>query len=416
MDETGLRALLDQVSNDELPPVRVDIELATRTGYRRLRWRRRYLPGAAPLAAAAAVALIVGLLSATGAGLHRNSSPSPAAPLRVVPDQFSVLRPYASFGWLPPGFTTDGLQNQSRLTTTHLVLSASSADGRGLLLAVNSGKNCKMTGTYKLLSGGGEETLPHALACATLAIIPLIGPARPVDGRPAYWGEFGPRVALVWEYGKNAWAGLSPGPSVGCLQSRCSPMPPLNWMGRPQLGGRPGTYPSEATLALLYKVAERVRFGSNPVVRYPFTIRSLPASWVADPKAENFVASIGGVLTNVQWMAGPAVDPSALTINVAPASLGRTVCFFGPGRSSYFIDGVRAGFSGISSDGPGVLQLCAFDVRGLQVSIELDVSIPGYYPPRELPGGHLVGDLRTLASHLRLLGPDPAHWSTQPPS
>ena len=98
MDETGVRALLERVATDPAPPSRVDIAAARHRGRRRIRWHRAAL-GAAPLAAAAAVALVVvGVIPASlglgrGGGLH----PGPVAPR----SRFSPLQPYAAFGWLP---------------------------------------------------------------------------------------------------------------------------------------------------------------------------------------------------------------------------------------------------------------------------------------------------------------------------
>ena len=58
MDEAGVRALLARVADDPAPPSRVDIAAARQRGRRRIRWHRAAL-AAAPLAAAAAVALVV---------------------------------------------------------------------------------------------------------------------------------------------------------------------------------------------------------------------------------------------------------------------------------------------------------------------------------------------------------------------
>src|SRR5215472_3453796 len=105
MDETAVRSLLDVAArDDEAPPCRVSIPLARRSGRRRLRLLRIYLPGAAPLAAAVAVALVISLPAAIGDGTSRagdgQSRTSATTPI-VAPRTFNPLVPYASFGWLP---------------------------------------------------------------------------------------------------------------------------------------------------------------------------------------------------------------------------------------------------------------------------------------------------------------------------
>jgi hypothetical protein len=202
MDENGLRALLRELAEDELPPVRVSVDLAARKGRRKLRWRRIYLPGAAPIAAAAAVAVIVGFLTATGTGLHRGQS-GPVAPvgLPAVPEQFSALVPYAAFGWLPKGYSPDGLASQTLLSTSQLQLTAAAAGGRLYTISFNAARVCRLTGPY-VLKLRTTVTFPHGLECSGGLRFPLIGKAFDVKGAPAYWVN--EHSSLVWEYGHNA--------------------------------------------------------------------------------------------------------------------------------------------------------------------------------------------------------------------
>src|SRR5215469_2514491 len=109
MDETAVRALLAVAAQDaDAPPCGVSVPLARSRGRRRLRLLRVYLPGAAPLAAGVAVALVISLPTAlrdgaSGTGL-RPGRASAAAPI-AAPPRFNPLVPYASFGWLPDGFS-----------------------------------------------------------------------------------------------------------------------------------------------------------------------------------------------------------------------------------------------------------------------------------------------------------------------
>jgi hypothetical protein len=57
--------------------------------------------------------------------------------------------------------------------------------------------------------------------------------------------------------------------------------------------------------------------------------------------------------------------------------------------------------------------LGAADVRGLSIVIDPDLSIPGT-DDTPLPGSGGFGSALAVFGHLRLLGPDPARWSTSP--
>jgi hypothetical protein len=419
VDENGLRVLLNQVSDDELPPVRVSIELAARTGRRRLRQRHLYLPGAAPLAAAAAVAVIVGLLNATGAGLHHgNTGPGSGTAWRTVPEQFSLQSPYASLGWLPPGFSTQGFSNQTSLTTTQLIYGASDGN-RALTLVLYPARLCKITGAGDLMTYKTKESFPFVLGCAGAGNAGATGLYRSADvnSSPAYWAW--KRHTLWWEYGKDAWAALSPDEGSGCPvgQSPCPPAP-TSWLGTASRD------PSAATQATLYRVAAGVRYGTYPQVRYGFTVSGLPTSWLVTPAGEiTNITTIGRVLANTGWEAGPAADPSALNIDVEPTA-GESGAFQAiagdtndtiPKLSGYImIDGVSAAIYTLTSGNRVYEQyLSAPDVDGLQLLISLDLRTQGP-SSRLLPGGRVVADLRALVSHVRLLGPNLARWATSP--
>ena len=223
-DETSVRGLLELVSRDQAPPSRVDIGLARRQGRRRRRLRRVYLPGAAPVAAAAAVAVI----AAATAGLSSGQPPAHRPPAShrarnapiTAPRQFSLLTPYASFGWLPAGFRLGDQYDQSS-SELDVTATAPLSDGRALLFTADSAGQCKLTGqesvTYPRSRSRSRSTLTtagqqvtyrfaHALSCGG----PLSSRAPDVNGAPAYWSLQG---SLVWEYGRDAWAILSPQPN-----------------------------------------------------------------------------------------------------------------------------------------------------------------------------------------------------------
>ncbi len=389
MDENAVRLLLREVAEDPLPALRIDLAQTARAGRRALRWRRVYLPAVAPVAAAAAVAIIVSLLTVTGAGLHRDTGPATDTRLPAAPDKFSSLMPYARFGWLPGGVPVPYSTSQ---TTWNQEIQTSGGHGDAADLQIYPANACKITGAVTL-SG---KTLPHGLTCAgNPGPTALTGPAPDVNGGSAYWTS---AQGIVWEYGRNAWAWL--------VTSGGHPaLPPAATIGLPL---------PAAAATLLHKVAARVRFGYQPV-RYGFTVSGLPASWQPRTNSIENVATIAGQPVNAGYQAGPGRDPTALSIYAEPADSGTKVCDFGSGRyGSIMLDGVRAGLQTLSSHGHAYIQdLCARHVDGMQIFISLDLSTQGF-PPSMLPGGRQVGDMRTLLSHLRLLGPDVADWAIRP--
>jgi hypothetical protein len=420
MDENAVRDLLESLADQEPPQTSVSIPLARRTGRRRVRIRRVYLPAAAaPVAAAVAV----GLIASLSVGVHGGQLPrrvAPQATLIKVPSQFNPLLPYASFGWLPAGYSTRGLANETTQTSTQFGLTTESRHSQLSFTAYPAGE-CRVTGpmtSEKAWSVDASRMGPkarrakqhfqHGLTCRDNGDLPLVGTLPAVNGHPAYrtprpYGE------LVWEYGRGAWAELTQRPviCVSCLRRHPG-------MYRPRASA-----PSPSTLALLHKVASRMRYGVDSPVVYGFTISGLPAAWRAGRPANPAniptynVASLTGKAANVGWVAGPAVDPAALLVSVAPGA-SPNACNFVAGQSQYVtLDGARTVLRTIDLPYKHVQMLCAPGVDGMQVYLSLDLSIPVTKDTPE-PGGATVGNLIKVFRHLRLLGPDVANWTSNP--
>jgi hypothetical protein len=412
-DETSVRGLLELVSRDQAPPSRVDVGLARRQGRRRRRLRRVYLPGVAPLAAAAAVALIaivtVGL-SGEQAPARRPPTRGPAqGALIAAPHRFSLLTPYASFGWLPAGFSLGDQYDQS---TSELDVTATAplSDGRALMLTVDAAGQCRLTGREMLIYLRIRYRFPHALSCGG----PLSGRAPDVNGAPAYWT--GLHGSLVWEYGKNAWAILSP-MANGAICVHCAAYPRLRgWSYVLAKNGHPAVQQSASARRLLLKIAAAIRFAPKPAVYYGFTLKGLPASWqpLRAGSLSSF-AAIDGRLVNEGWSAGPAADPTALGVSVWPAGRGGIPCKVYPGQSSYVtVDGTSMLLRTIDQPGKHVQYLCAQNFRGLALYISLDLNVPGTND-RPLPAASKVGGVLAVVRHLHLFGPDVADWPAQVP-
>jgi hypothetical protein len=412
-DETSVRGLLDLVSRDPAPPSRVDVGLARRQGRRRRRLRRVYLPGAAPVAAAAAVALI----AAVTAGLSGAQPPAHRPPASnrgrsgpiAAPRQFSVLTPYASFGWLPAGFSLGDQYDQSN-SELDVTATAPLSDGRALMLTVDAAGQCRLTGREFLALMRTRYRFPHALSCGP----PLSGQAPEVNGAPAYWSAL--HGSLVWEYGKNAWAILSP-MANGAICVHCAAYPRLRgWYYVLAKNGHPAVQQSAAARRLLLKIASRIRFGTKQSVYYGFRLSGLPASW--QPLRAGSLSSfavIDGRLVNEGWSAGPAVDPTALGVAVWPAGHSEFRCNYYPGQTSYVtVDGVAMRLRTIDEPGKHVQYLCAQNFRGLGVFINLDLNVPGT-SDRPLPDAARVGGVFAIFRHLHLFGPEVADWPAQQP-
>jgi len=414
-DETSVRGLLELVSSDQAPPSRVDVGLARRQGRRRRRLRRVYLPGAAPVAAAAAVAVIAAVtagLSGGQAPAHRPPARGPApSALIAAPRQFSLRSPYASFGWMPAGFSW-GEQYDQSTSELDVTATAPPSDGRALLLTAYAAGQCRLTGRNKLTYRHTAYTFPHSLSCGA----PLSGRAPDVNGAPAYWTAM--HGSLVWEYGRNAWATLSPMPNPAiCVH--CAAYPHLRgWYYVEAKNGHPAVPQSAEARWLLLKVAAAVRFGTSPAVHYGFTFSGLPAKWgwrsFRAGDQSSFV-TLDGQLVGVGWSAGPAVDPTALSVAVWPAGRGSVPCKVYAGQTSYVtVDGVRMLLRTIDEPGKHIQTLCAQNFRGVAVSVSLDLNVPGTND-RSLPGAAKVGGVFAVVRHLHLFGPDMADWPAQVP-
>ena len=140
LDEHSVRTLLHEAARTPEPPSAVDVDAARRRGGRQLRARRAALPVLAVVALAAALTVPGGLLS-------RHSERTVASPAVDAPWQFNPLVPYASFGWLPPGYSQNNADidfNQGVSSATDFVSreAAAPAAGRLLYLQVDARDMC----------------------------------------------------------------------------------------------------------------------------------------------------------------------------------------------------------------------------------------------------------------------------------
>jgi hypothetical protein len=415
MDETGTRALLERVASTEPPPSQVNVAAARSRGRRKLRWRRARL-STSTLAVAVAVALIViGVVPVSldsgpsGEPSGDQSGPAATGLSNAVPTRshFSVLVPYASFGWLPAGFSVsagNSMANPAESTTLSVSLTAGdAADGRLLILTVNAAGSCRLAG-------------PHELSCddggGTSQKLTLSGSGPVVDGTLAFWTA---DDSLVWQYARGSWAQLSP--SVQAPDGLPTSASEhwlydawAGWMPRPARHGYPATVQSAATRAELLTVAGQVSYGNHTAMVFPFQLTGLPAGWTV---TDSTFAPSGGRLLGTGLDLGPADDPGAMSISIAPAG-GPDACKFVPGQSQYVtIAGAQGTLRIIDEPDKHWQDLCSSDVHGMQLDLSLDLNVPGT-SDTPLPGASSLGGVLEIFQHLRLLDPSPAGWTTRP--
>ena len=369
MDEAGARAVLERLAGDAAPPSRVDIGLARRRGRRRLRWRRAGGPAAAALAAATIIAVFAGGLIPAGprpSGPGRptvsrpGSSASPLVTPLAAPAAFSPMVPYAAFGWLPAGdaFLTGGT------SPTVDYLTAGRRSVAVLSLSVYRACTCNLTAAQVLRQ---VQRHGHAqLNCGDPAggtIITVTGPAGAVHGRPAFLGG----GYLAWQYARGGWATLG-----GSL-------------AKPDM----------------LKVADGVRIGPGamPAIAFPVQLTGVLARWRLYA-ANGSVAFMPyrGVLRANQWYLSHGSSEVMISVYVDPAPRGE-----GCPAANRTVGGYRVNFSSypaVRGNPPGQ-QLCAADADGLSVDIATS--------------GRAVPSVVSVFAHdTRLLGPDPANWTTRP--
>ena len=386
MDEMGARALLERVSVTEPPPSRVDIAQARQRGAQRLR-RRRWAAGVAPLLAAAVVAAVIAGTGALSRGPGGGGGTGPVSPVRVaVPRHpFNPLAPYAAFGWLPKGDTRTPSSPTSTLIQLQLTI-GSAAKGQ-FMLTVWAPTTCNLDAAKvrAALRGGHHPTLDCEDTISGWAA-ELGRPAPAVAGRPAFWFD---GHELAWEYAPHAWAMLS-------VYRRGAAIP-------------------DATIV---KVAAHVKYAATtkPSVKFPFQLTGLPASWRVTSDAWRATAD-GLVSTTSDEMGGnAAVGPPGRRfagmlpqIEITP---GKSEChFFNDSSGSsrrVVLGGVTAIVTRFTGSGVRPYQgLCVAETDGLHVSF-LENPEPGR------AGFAFGGVTGIFLHHLRLLGPDPATWTTHP--
>jgi hypothetical protein len=386
MDEKALRAHFERFARVNLPPTTVDVARARKAGRRRLRIHRAGVPAASFGVVIAIGALFAGGVLPTGAtsrpavAAHARkdharkdhaSKPGPASG-PMAPASFDPLAIYATFGWLPPGFSV--VNPPTAQTATQSFANVSGPNGQSIALTVFAAHQCSFTGpfwsppkgTFQFTDGGKHRRYLHSrlypggLLCNSGPGSnpgPILPAGHLAGGRPAYLmlDDYGHPTALAWQYARDGWA-------------------VAQWSGP-----RP---------AQLTEIAARVRYRSNLHLPFPFRLVSIPASWKVSGAGSQVE---GGKLTGYVLYLGPSQDPDGITVLIVPPYPNGCVNIGGKTQTVSF-DGAAGVLRSAGQEA------CFGSLHGMYVYVSSDQA------------GGALGLLR----HVQVLGPDPANWTTQP--
>jgi hypothetical protein len=366
MIESQLRALFAEQVSSEPPPSRVSIEQARRQGRQRLRRRRAGLAGAPVLAVAAIAAVVLAGQPAPSAPVRAgattpaassspSSSPASSSPAggttpTAAPGRFHPLIPYASFGWLPAG---------QSLTAGTIGPTEEYFFARPWSLDIYAASRpCKLTAARLNCTDGSGGLLA-----------PVIGRAPAVHGHRAFW--ISGHTYLAWQYARGGWALLGLPPDKGARQQRAA-----------------------------VKVARDIRYGgaTKPVIAFPAQLTQVPAQWRVDSV---YYVPDAGRLRASQF----SVTNGSISFDTDPAT-SRSSCYLYPDGQSVreVIGGYRVIITHLAASHgrPPLQQLCAAHADGLSVFIS------------ESGRHRAIGVVSLFTRHLRLLGGQPANWTTIP--
>jgi hypothetical protein len=376
MLEEDIKSLYHQMADMEQPPSSISIPVARRAGRVRLT-RRRATTVAAPVLAAAAVIAIAlttsiqgGLKGTIQSGLHE---PPPTGSAQRAPQYFNPLRPYARFGWLPPHSPRPGYGD----VISQRVMSLDNPSGAGL--ALYAAGACHLTGhTLNCSPSGNRYSLGRNIAQG--------------DGRPVYWTA--PRQVrsplpgnspgvLAWQYAVGGWAVLDYTPSGHA-----------------------------SAINDAVKIADHIRFGyrGEPAIRFPVQLTNVPANWQV-----NCVAT--SLLGHVMYAASDVVTAGRATGSMCGDNQPLNAPHFDAGQGAKNQCGDFSHGDGAHSK-PEV-------INGYQVVLITNMK---FWPNQELCADNAAGNFVWIATgahptlspasifahHLRLLGSNPAKWTTKP--
>jgi len=365
MDEADVRTMLRGLADTVDGSARIDLPLAAQQGRRSRHWRQMRMSSSA-LAIGAAAGIVAAVFAFPGARTTVQA-PETSAPA-VAPAEFDALVPYASFGWLPAGYSAPELPQD---TSSIQSVSLSATKGSSIVMAeiwaagacTDGGTSAQPELTWRDGAGGSVTDQGTAVSVR----------APDVHGRPAYWeSDGGSPAELRVEYAPDAWLTVS-----GSTVSRSAIM----------------------------RIAASIRYGTGTPIRFPFwaSLPGLPADWQVQQViySESADYPIGGVV-----LVGPASVPSALNIEVQPGTMRQGCPDLEGQPREVNVGGTDIAFREIVGSGGRLQGICVADSGGMTISVAI---VPG------APDAARFGSVWHVASELHLLpGTDPAVWTADP--
>jgi hypothetical protein len=344
--------------------------------------RRRRPAWAAPVAAAAAVTLVIGLAVSVSNGLFGTQRPAGPAHLPAAPRQFNPLIQNVSFGWLPAG---QSLYAGGFLRTEVYLAAGSPHSLPGWFLNVYARGRCHLAGSPRGLTCSSPAGGDGGMTARFSERAPAVG------GHRAFWAG----TRLVWQYARGGWAGLA------------TPLSQIQHANFSTL--RHDTVTQREAI----KIAGHLRFGAaTPPLAFPARLTGLPGQWrisyvyfVPDPgvlRAQSYVLTTR-TSRFFPHVGDLGVWANAPYVEIHPATRASTCTPHDPAskNTSETINGYRVVVKRMTIGGLPEQEVCAAHADGFWVDIE------------EF-GPHLTIGVASVFKHLRLLSTNPANWTNNP--
>jgi hypothetical protein len=281
----------------------------------------------------------------------------------AAPAAFNPLIPYAVFGWLPAGHV---LQiGHTNPTADYLQAGPKSGiQGGDVSLTVSSAGSCHLSAAARQGQRHGQVRL---ICGDSFVDTEITAPAPAVHVRPAFWTQDQTQRSLVWQYARDGWAVLD------------------STLARPDM----------------LKIADGVRFGpgAGPAIVFPVQMTGALSTWrvVSGGHSVTFRPYLG-TLRATYWALGHGDAGIAISVGLAAAPPDPACP-----AANRVVGGYRVSVRDHPFDGGVLIQhiLCAADADGLWAVIAVN--------------GTPAPSVATVFAHdTRLLGPDPANWTTRP--
>lgn len=375
MLEQDIRETYRKMADAEMPLSHISIPAAGRAGRARQRRRRIGLIAAPVFAAVAVLAIALASLAVGGA-------PKPSAPAgpKGAPAHFSLTRPYGWITGLP--YSSTALFTDITMTRTGEDAMFAPSPSLGLDLNVWAGGQCHVRAQKlycaKLQPRGAFAPYPLGRRVGTLAGFPAYWQVTVHPGYPA-------STTLSWQYARGGWVVL--------------------YVTHEQ---------NAAGLAQTLQFARTASFGTQaaPPVVYPLRLRSVPANWQVSYvegsvwrgrllTASTFALTPGTASLPIPGGVSGLTDKAPLFQLLDGAGLRGThrIVYICPRGTSRVIGGATVVLSAYAHGVP--MNLCARSAGGVHFQYWV--------------GQHAeIGVVDLFASHLRLLGANPARWTTKP--